>query len=542
MKSVSLALQSHLQQELTTLTTCWEIKRRDGRFFRFTDHTSDLVVGGNSFRSDIGYSRSAIQSTSGLSVDNLQVQGIFDDEAITEKDLRDGLFDFAEVKVFLVNYEDLSQGILRLKRGTLGEVQSVSYGQFAAELRGLAQKLQQVIGNLYQTTCRAQLGGLKRCKFPIDPAVVQRLAAYKRGDFVKVYTGNATSVTLPVPFDDADFEDLSAWTVLSGSPAAKMIQDDLTPVSGSFFLGSNSSSFEISQEVDLTTVAGFSGVDLDSGFYFLNASIRRASSAFTRSSGRVRLEALALNGEVLGELWNTGYENISPPEQWVLRSADSVLLPIGTRRLRIFLDAASQGVSNSRAAFDDLGVEIIDNNGTTGVYAGFENRIYECVTAGETDAVAPTYDQAIDALTVDGTAEFEARDAFTRNASVVSVTTSSQFLASITPSSAGSVNDWFNGGQVIWETGQNAGLSMEVRDYVHSAGDKTVVLFLPMPNTINSGDKFRMVPGCNRTREDCRDKFRIANSVNLSLGNMKEYDGEPDVPGPDAVLTYPDAT
>lgn len=539
MKSVSGGLASHLAQEVTTLTTCWELRRRDGRYFRFTDHVDDLTVGADLYRADVGYSRTAVANSSGLSVDNLQVEGVFNDSSITEIDLRNGLFDFAEVRVFLVNYEDLSQGILRLRRGTLGEVQSISAGQFTAELRGMAQKVQQIIGAIYTPTCRAQLGGLTRCKFPIDPPAVLRGTVYRAGEFVKAYTAGAPTL-LAVPVTDGDFEAFTGWTTVSGTPAVVTSQDELSPIEGSNMLVASSRAFEITQDVDITGIAGFDADDLDDGFYVFQASVRRATSALSRSVGRVMAEALTAEGEVIQQLWDTGFEIIRPSATWLIRGADSVILPVGTRIIRFRVEAGNQSSANSKAAFDDLRAEIIDQGGVTGVYAGYENRIYECTGAGTTDASAPTFDETIGNTTVDGTVEWTARDAFTRHAEVSSVTSNSLFAVTMTTAAAGSSDDWFNGGSVIWETGANAGVAMEVRDYVQST--KSITLFLPMAYDVQVGDKLRVVPGCNRTREHCRDKFRIAGSVNLALGNMFEYDGEPDVPGPDFILTYPDAT
>jgi uncharacterized phage protein (TIGR02218 family) len=78
-------------------------------------------------------------------------------EGITEEDLRTGRYDFAEVRMFLVNYENLAQGILRLWRGWLGEV-VIRDGMYVAELRGMTQRLQMTVGQVYAPDCAADLG------------------------------------------------------------------------------------------------------------------------------------------------------------------------------------------------------------------------------------------------------------------------------------------------------------------------------------------------------------------------------------------------
>jgi uncharacterized phage protein (TIGR02218 family) len=88
----------------------------------FTDHVRDLEMDGVTYKAASGYTRTAIRSTADLAVDNLDFESVFADEGITEEDLRAGRYDFAEVPTFLVNYENLTQGILKLRHGWLGDI------------------------------------------------------------------------------------------------------------------------------------------------------------------------------------------------------------------------------------------------------------------------------------------------------------------------------------------------------------------------------------------------------------------------------------
>jgi hypothetical protein len=191
MKSVSASLATHLAGPVTTLATCWRITRPDGREFFFTDHDRDVLFEGEVYKASSGYSRTAIANDSGLGVDNLDVEGVFDSESITEEELRAGLFDQAEVRVFLVNWADPSMGALRMRRGWFGEVVLTEQEVFRTELRGMTQALQQQIGELYSPECRADLGD-HRCKVPIHPPVIERETAYAVGDIVRVATTSGT--------------------------------------------------------------------------------------------------------------------------------------------------------------------------------------------------------------------------------------------------------------------------------------------------------------------------------------------------------------
>ncbi|WP_439580665.1 DUF2163 domain-containing protein [Elioraea sp.] len=187
MKSVSSGLAAHLGERLTTLATCWRVARRDGMLFGFTDHDRDLVVDGLTYRARTGYRRAAIASRGDLSVDDTDVEGILDAAEIDAASLRAGLWDGAEVRIFLVNWSDLTQGPLRLRKGRLGEVIARDDGTFRAELRGLAQALNVTVGELYTPECRADLGDA-RCRVPLRAPFRQNSTAYALGEFVRVET------------------------------------------------------------------------------------------------------------------------------------------------------------------------------------------------------------------------------------------------------------------------------------------------------------------------------------------------------------------
>lgn len=163
MKTITSGLRSHLAGEVTTWATCWRVELTNGTVYGFTDHDQDLIVGYDTYLASSGYSASEIQTDSDLSVDNLSIQAFLDSPVILEADFVAGLWDYAAINVFRVNWADTSSTIGRMheRRGTLGEV-SLKRGQFTAELRGLLQNLTRPIVELYSPACRARLGD-ERC-------------------------------------------------------------------------------------------------------------------------------------------------------------------------------------------------------------------------------------------------------------------------------------------------------------------------------------------------------------------------------------------
>jgi uncharacterized phage protein (TIGR02218 family) len=156
MKSLSPAFQAHLDSGTTTLCHCWRLVRRDGTVFGFTDHDRDLSFAGTLYEAAAGFTASAVSSSSGLAVDNLDVVGALTSSRLEDGDLAAGLYDDAEIEIWRVNWQAVEQRVL-LRKGNLGEISRNSEG-FSAEVRGLSHRLNQPTGRLFQYACDADLG------------------------------------------------------------------------------------------------------------------------------------------------------------------------------------------------------------------------------------------------------------------------------------------------------------------------------------------------------------------------------------------------
>ncbi|MFN7451682.1 MAG: DUF2163 domain-containing protein, partial [Alphaproteobacteria bacterium] len=79
MRSFSQGLSNHLAQEVTTLATCWKVTRRDGAVLGFTDHDKTLTFQGVTYKAQTGMTPTAVSSSLGLAVDNLDIEGMLSD-------------------------------------------------------------------------------------------------------------------------------------------------------------------------------------------------------------------------------------------------------------------------------------------------------------------------------------------------------------------------------------------------------------------------------------------------------------------------------
>jgi uncharacterized phage protein (TIGR02218 family) len=167
MRAIDAELQARLDQGTTRLCRCWLVKRRDGVTFGFTDHDRDLGFDGVTYRASTGMDASALQSATGLSVDNAQAVGALSDAGVTEDDVRAGRYDRAEIWHWLVDWERPDLRVLLFK-GSFGEIRR-SDGAFEVELRGLAEALNAPVGRSILRTCDRTLGDGK-CRFDVDRA------------------------------------------------------------------------------------------------------------------------------------------------------------------------------------------------------------------------------------------------------------------------------------------------------------------------------------------------------------------------------------
>lgn len=567
-------MQTHLSQTVTTLASCWRIQRRDGQNFYFTTHDRDISFGGNTYIHSAGYNTTAIDNNSAMSVDNMDVEGVIDSNEITDADLRNGRFNYAEIWVFFVNWQDPdTDGAIKIRRGWLGEVKITNSGIFKAELRGMTQALTQSIVELYTEECKADLGD-SRCKMAIVPDYVTRSTAYAVGDYVRA----SSNLELAYPLFPFDTDGDDAHGYLTGTLGAQAAISATT-----YKFGTGSMEFSPSGSVNPSTA------------YVSLGDIKALGSADFTIEGWVRFKDLTSTRQVfVSQYLNTGNQrswifqynagalelygfsdgstrDLTVTETWA-PSIDTWYHVAVTRdgdNFRVFVDGTQLGTDTTSASYvfhdstadayfgkrresggddvpldgflDDWRLVIGEATRTTNFTApasahtvtdmaqtliteDYDNRIYECTTAGTTQEwPQPAYDSTVTNTTTDGTAVFTAVEAWTRSGVVATVTNNKTFTVTLTESRA--VDDWFNYGVLHWDTGDNQGMAMEVRDWVNSTA--TVTLFLPMNYDVQVGDKFSINAGCDKKGTTCKVKF----------DNYINFRGFPHIPRQDDVFS-----
>jgi len=178
-KQIPAALQAHYNSGATCLSHAIVIKREDGELFGFTSHdrpfTMDVTPWGMDdpalvFDAQQGLDASAIVTTAGFEVDNLELTTLDDGSLFDRDEVLAGTWTNAEFRIFRYRWDvspvTIVNDVETLIRGWFGEV-TLNQNTIKVELRGLAQKLQQGVGIVSSKTCRARIGsteGINKCR------------------------------------------------------------------------------------------------------------------------------------------------------------------------------------------------------------------------------------------------------------------------------------------------------------------------------------------------------------------------------------------
>lgn len=327
MKTISTALDAHLKGDLTTLCTCWKVTRRDGQQYFFTDHDEDVLFQGDVYEAETSYMRSAVQSDAQMSVDNMEVDGVLDDEKIGLDDLRFGKFDYADVEIFLLNWANPAQGKMTLRSGKFGEVEIHPSGAFKVELRGLIQLLSQTVGDTFSPECRADFGD-DRCRVALAPALRQSSRNYAVGDRVLVRNHEGDAV-FKLPIVNPDFGLLSASDITGWAPVVNMELTNSGGYGGGVATYTTAWAASIEQTENLQAFLTLGQIESE-GAYF-TVSMRAMSKSTVQELG-VYIACLSEGGAVLYDTFMS-YRALEPGYKTI--SSEAITPPIGTRRLLI---------------------------------------------------------------------------------------------------------------------------------------------------------------------------------------------------------------
>ncbi|MEM7766440.1 MAG: DUF2163 domain-containing protein [Pseudomonadota bacterium] len=154
--AISNEFLARLQTGATTTCLCWRLTRTDGVVVAATEHDRAVTLEGVTYAPGLALEAARFETGADLPPGTGGANGALQIDAITDEDLRAGLWNRARVDVVRVDWE-APQHFVLVWAGRFSEIQHGSAG-FRAELVSLKAQLEHPVGRIYARRCDAVLG------------------------------------------------------------------------------------------------------------------------------------------------------------------------------------------------------------------------------------------------------------------------------------------------------------------------------------------------------------------------------------------------
>ena len=127
---------------------------------------------------------------------------------------------------------------------------------------------------------------------------------------------------------------------------------------------------------------------------------------------------------------------------------------------------------------------------------------YKCTVAGTSDSIEPTWPTVIGNTVADNGITWTAIAPYVQSDNVDTSADNRNFV----DASRTEADGWWKNGKILFTSGNNSGMTVDVKDFVNSTN--TVTLKQELPFTLTAGDTYTITVGCQkRFTEDCQGKF-----------------------------------
>ena len=190
-RAVPAGLLSAIQSGATSLCNLINITDAIGGTLALTDHIQDLSVSSVTYLARPGMKVSLMKTSGNMEIDNYEIEGYFVAGVVTMSDLLKGRFTGARVRRYIVNYDDLADGVLQIGDGNVSRVE-VADNAFRVQVLGKMWRLSQPVGRTVTKRCDVERLGDSRCQFNLDTTQAGFTAAFKQTLTVSAVTNAIT--------------------------------------------------------------------------------------------------------------------------------------------------------------------------------------------------------------------------------------------------------------------------------------------------------------------------------------------------------------
>lgn len=154
-RDLTPALQAHLLERATRLCLCYRLERTDGVVEAYTTATRKQVIDGLTYAARSGFTPSELQNQIGTGIDTTEVFGIVRSPNIDPKKVAMGLYDGAELTVYLADWLDADATAGVLHKGDLGGFKHTDGESFSAVFTEMLNRAAQPIVRVLSGSCDA---------------------------------------------------------------------------------------------------------------------------------------------------------------------------------------------------------------------------------------------------------------------------------------------------------------------------------------------------------------------------------------------------
>lgn len=194
-RTLSAGLVSHVATRAHTRCRMIAIVPQIGDAFGLTDHNGDIdytlsEVGALTYEAGTGIYSSDIALSCGLDANNFEIRGPLQaDGPVSKTQVLGGVFNYATVYLFEVNWRSLGDGAIKILNGNVAEAR-IEGGEFVFEIRDQFDKYNQPVGRVITNQCDADFADGIRCHATPTEIVGTVTAATNAMQFTVSFTGS----------------------------------------------------------------------------------------------------------------------------------------------------------------------------------------------------------------------------------------------------------------------------------------------------------------------------------------------------------------
>ncbi len=154
MKNITDELKNIINDNTTNLVRCWKFTLKNNEILSFTTASEDFTYDGIQYNHISADDVKDLESNLDIENDSFQFSNLISSDLINSNDILSGKYDGAKVEIFIVDLLNLDKGKVSLLNGKISDIQ-LKNNIFIANVNGLKNELNKIIGDVYSPICRA---------------------------------------------------------------------------------------------------------------------------------------------------------------------------------------------------------------------------------------------------------------------------------------------------------------------------------------------------------------------------------------------------